>query len=159
LLEAALSLDPGRSAVRNRLADVLYDRVQWAEQTRDGELERELRARLPAYDVDGTRRRRLDAPAHITLRIEPATTVATVQRYGPGSPGFQASVRRPVAASVDLPPGSSLFSFEAGGHAPVRLPALVRPDEPLALSVSLPKADAVPDGFAYVPAGRFLFGC
>jgi len=159
LLEAALSLDPNRSTVRNRLADVLYERVLWADRTGRRDLEGELRARLPSYDLDGERRRRLEAPAHVTLKLTPSPTMATVQRYEMGSRHLTLSAPMTVSGEVELPPGSYLFSFRAVGHHPVNLPVMVKPNEPLALVVSLPKANAVPDGFVYVPAGRFLFGC
>jgi formylglycine-generating enzyme required for sulfatase activity len=60
---------------------------------------------------------------------------------------------------LTLEPGSYRLTFEqtatrAGIHYPVVLAA----DEQLSDSVVVPLRSAVPDGFAYVPEGRFLFG-
>jgi formylglycine-generating enzyme required for sulfatase activity len=57
-----------------------------------------------------------------------------------------------------LPPGSYLAVITAPGYVTARLPFLVRRGQRLDLRVPLPRREAVPEGFVYVPAGRFLFG-
>jgi formylglycine-generating enzyme required for sulfatase activity len=158
LWEAAFALDPGRRSLRERLADTLADRALWAEHTHHGELATELLARLPSYDLDGQRERRLNAPAHVSLELSPPSTLATLQRYETNMGHFVLGPPQPIANTLELEPGSYLFSFRAPGRTPVVLPLLARRDEQLRLPIALPPLDAVPDGFVYVPAGRFLFG-
>jgi eukaryotic-like serine/threonine-protein kinase len=51
-----------------------------------------------------------------------------------------------------------VLTASASGHATLRYPFLVGRDEKLTLSIELPPAGAVPEGYVYVPPGRFLFG-
>ncbi|MGZ3441968.1 MAG: formylglycine-generating enzyme family protein, partial [Polyangia bacterium] len=62
----------------------------------------------------------------------------------------------PLAAS--LPPGSYVVTLAAPGRATVRWPFVLARGESLSPALTLPPARAVPDGFVYVPPGRFLFG-
>jgi formylglycine-generating enzyme required for sulfatase activity len=48
--------------------------------------------------------------------------------------------------------------LSAHGSSTVRYPVALGRSEQLALTVDLPPAGSVPDGFAYVPPGRFWFG-
>jgi formylglycine-generating enzyme required for sulfatase activity len=58
----------------------------------------------------------------------------------------------------ELEPGSYLITTEAAGRYPTRYPFLVRRGEESTLRVVLPRAEDVPDGMIYVPAGRTLYG-
>ena len=51
-----------------------------------------------------------------------------------------------------------MLTFALAGRTPVRYPILLRRAEELRLDLALPTREAVPDGFVYVPPGRFLFG-
>ena len=62
----------------------------------------------------------------------------------------------PTPLAVEVAPGSYVLTVAAPGRAPVRWPFVMGRGETLSPSLALPAA--VPDGFVYVPAGRFLFG-
>jgi formylglycine-generating enzyme required for sulfatase activity len=59
---------------------------------------------------------------------------------------------------LELEAGSYLLVFRAKGRAPVAAPVRLGRGERFSLAVALPAAQAVPEGFVYVPPGRFLFG-
>jgi formylglycine-generating enzyme required for sulfatase activity len=46
----------------------------------------------------------------------------------------------------------------APGRATVRMPFVIRAGEQQRIAFALPAAAAIPDGFVYIPAGRFLYG-
>jgi len=54
--------------------------------------------------------------------------------------------------------GSYRLRFELPGRVPVGYPVTLGRGESLAVTVALPPTDSVPDGFIYVPAGRFVYG-
>jgi formylglycine-generating enzyme required for sulfatase activity/predicted Ser/Thr protein kinase len=157
-LEGALTFAGGRASVRNRLADVIYARILSAEAGHREGLVAELRARLASYDADGTRRARLEAPARIELAVTPADATVQLERLVDHDGHIEAEAARPVGTHFAVAPGSYLLSLSATGRAPVRLPFVARRDEALRLVVDAPPARAVPEGFVYVPAGRFWFG-
>lgn len=146
-LEGALALDPTRTGLRARLADLLFERLQRAYRDRADDLADELAGRLAAYD-DGHRRAQLDQPARIELDVSAGTAVWREHAGG----------RERVGSTFDVAPGHHVLAFEAAGRASVRLPVLVGHGETLPLSVALPPASAVPPAMVHVPAGRFLFG-
>jgi formylglycine-generating enzyme required for sulfatase activity len=51
-----------------------------------------------------------------------------------------------------------MLTLSMPGRAPARYPILLARAERVALTISLPEADRVLEGFVYVPPGRFLFG-
>ncbi|MCK8497976.1 protein kinase domain-containing protein [Myxococcus fulvus] len=59
---------------------------------------------------------------------------------------------------LSLPAGSHLLLIEAPGRVPVRVPVLLRPGESFAQELTLPQPPQVPEGFVYIPPGRFLQG-
>jgi len=162
-LETALSLDPDRADLRRSLAEVLYERAAIAEREREPALAEDLLARASLYDGDGAQRARWRAPARLDLQTTPpgvAVTVATYVEDGDGR--LQLGPARALGVTplraAELPAGSHLLRLETAGHAPVRYPLLVRHGEALDLKLPLPPAAAVPSGFVFVPAGRFLYG-
>jgi formylglycine-generating enzyme required for sulfatase activity len=60
--------------------------------------------------------------------------------------------------STSLAPGSYRIVMEGPGLAKVLAPFEIRRGEKRDISLVAPRASAVPAGFAYVPAGEFLFG-
>jgi formylglycine-generating enzyme required for sulfatase activity len=145
--ESALALDPARASLRERHADLLFERLLRAQGDRSADLADELAGRLAAYD-NGRRRAALDKPAHVTVDV-PAGTQVWRERAGG---------RDPVARTFETPPGDFVLAFEAPGMAPARLPLHVTQGETRELALELPPAAAVPANMIYVPAGRFLFG-
>ncbi|MFY1827727.1 protein kinase domain-containing protein [Myxococcus fulvus] len=59
---------------------------------------------------------------------------------------------------LSLPAGSHLLLVEAPGRVPVRVPILLRPGESFSQEFTLPERTQVPEGFVYIPPGRFLQG-
>nr|BDT31338.1 SUMF1/EgtB/PvdO family nonheme iron enzyme [Myxococcus sp. MH1] len=59
---------------------------------------------------------------------------------------------------LSLPAGSHLLLIEAPGRVPVRVPVLLRPGESFSQELTLPEPPQVPEGFVYIPPGRFLQG-
>jgi formylglycine-generating enzyme required for sulfatase activity len=78
--------------------------------------------------------------------------------------GDGAATWRPVPdaegsrAARPLPAGSYRLRIAHAGRWPVLFPFVLVRGEHLAVSVTLPATGAVPEGFVYVPAGRFLTG-
>jgi formylglycine-generating enzyme required for sulfatase activity len=155
-LEAAFALDPTRADVRRRLADATFERLRLA--LRDHRLDaRELTNRLAAWD-DGSRKKRLSEPARVTVQSTPPARMS-LSDFVEHDGHLAIENARPVGAAPQqllIPPGSHLLELAAEGHAPVRLPIFVQPGEKLTVPVTLPKK--VPDGFVYIPQGRFVFG-
>jgi len=152
-LESALLLDSTRADLRDRFADLTFERLLRAERDRHHELADELTARMVAYD-DGRHRAALGAEVQVELEVVPAGT--TVWSEPPGSPR-QLVGQAPLPA-LTLPPGSAVLSFEAPGRVAARLPVVLPRGQTLRLRVALPAAESAPPGMIYVPPGRFLFG-
>jgi serine/threonine protein kinase/formylglycine-generating enzyme required for sulfatase activity len=158
-LETAWGLDPGSARVREPLADLLAERVTQASRQRQPEQRAQLLARLAAHDSAGERRRRLEAPARVSVASTPPG--ARVRLLGPKPEDAEAAGRElgvTPLRDVELAAGSHLLVLEAPGRFPVRAPVLLEPGEDLSLDLALPETSAVPEGFVYVPPGRFLQG-
>ena len=160
-LETAFSLDGSRGDVRSLFGDVLLERAYVAEDA-GRLLERdELVQRLALFDDGGARRKRWSAPATLTIGSSPPATVE-VQRYLSDARGRrrleQVRSLEGRGELSDLEPGSYLVTFRAKGRAQVNAPVLLARGERHSLEVELPAAESVPEGFVYVPPGRFLFG-
>ena len=158
-IDDALELQPS-PGLRELQCDVLYERALIAERELHAERVADLVDRLATCDAGGERRRRWAAPAQLTIETTPAATIE-VERYERGGRKLLA---RPHARgggssfAVSAPPGSYVLIASAPGHATVRLPLLVHRGEVRTERLALPPARDVPDGFVYVPAGRFLYG-
>jgi eukaryotic-like serine/threonine-protein kinase len=152
-LEGALLLDPTRAGLRDRFADLTFERLLRAERDRHRDLSDELAARLVAYD-DGRHQAALGAAARLELEVVPAGT--TVWSEHPASP--RRLVGQAPLPALTLPAGSVVLSFEAPGHVTAHLPVLLPRGQTLGLRVALPAAGPALPGMIYVPPGRFLFG-
>ena len=159
-LEMALALDGERGDVRRRLADVLLARAQLADRThRPVDRDEQIR-RMLTYDDDGARRARWSEPAHLSVRTSPAGAEVHLQRYLEERGRLRPSAARLIGTTpidqLALPPGSYLFILRAPGRPDVRAPLLLGRGESVPLEVTLPAR--VPDGYVFVPPGRFLYG-
>jgi formylglycine-generating enzyme required for sulfatase activity len=161
-LQAAFMIDGARSDVRGQLADVLYQRALLAERDHRAEQRDEMIGQMRIYDPDKSRISRWEAPGQLSLATRPAATQVELFRYEPRARGKLEAVKvrdlgaTPVAAT--LAPGSYLLILSAPGRFTTRYPVLIGRDEQLKVEFDLPLASEVPDGFVYVPPGRFLFG-
>jgi eukaryotic-like serine/threonine-protein kinase len=151
--ETALRLDAGRADVRARFADVLAERARLAELTYQHEQRDEILARLALNDEDGSRRARWNALGEIDLEA-PAGVPVQLYRYRDDH-GLRTLVPQPAVTPphLSLAPGSYLI---VAGE--VRLPLLVQRGEHRRVVLALPPPGSVPDGFVYIPPGRFVYG-
>jgi serine/threonine protein kinase/formylglycine-generating enzyme required for sulfatase activity len=179
-LETTLIVDAARTDVQGLLGDVLYERATLADQAHRATQRDELLQRLGLYDHSGERRHRWDAPAHLAVESVPPGARISVFRFTPSATsGFHGAPSGLAPGAPDLPgqtllklrdlgpapipdltlePGSYLLTLALPDHAPVRYPILLARGEALRLSIPVPLLTRVPEGFVYVPHGRFLFG-
>lgn len=156
-VERAIGHRPDRDDLRERFAELLYARATLAELREEPALASELLDRLALYDDGGALRERWNAPATVELVGLPAQTSATLERYGSEDHRFvPVAVDQAVTEAVTLPPGSYRLSVPHEGTT-VRYPFVVTRGERLRLDVRA-APPPLPDGFVYVPAGRFVYG-
>jgi formylglycine-generating enzyme required for sulfatase activity len=160
-LELALNLDPRRTRARALMGDLLEARAELAElmgRTRERE---QLVDRLRLYDQAGHARRR--AKVNISIQAQPGAAV-TIERYVTRADGTLGTETASDSTQItpfplSLAPGSYMLNLHADAdHAEVRYPLVVHPDMHAPDVIRRPPLAAVPDGFVYVPPGRFLSG-
>ncbi len=162
-LEMALSLDGQRHDVRERLLDALWKRALMAEQAgRDQLTVQDQLERIKLYDQSGEYMARWDAPAQLQVTSDPPGASTTLERYISEGSRIRIAEMEVLGttplASHTLDRGSYLVRFELPGKVMVRYPVALERGESLNITVTLPPAEAIPSGFIYVPAGRFLYG-
>ncbi len=160
-LEIALQLDPSDAGTRLRLADLLLARALDAEREGRHADEQALLRRLARVDDDGSRRLRWGQPATLRLAVEPVGAQVRIHAVTQAADGRRPlGPGRPLAARASevLGPGSYLVVAEAPGRARVRYPLMLERGEDREVAFSLPAATDVPEGWIYVPPGRFLLG-
>lgn len=159
-LELALSLDPRRDSTRALMSDLLDDRARLAElmgRTRERE---QLLERLSLYDEDAYAR--WHEAVRVSVDAWPATAV-TIERYAPAPDGSLTRAgpdsTHATPFELALRPGSYVLHLQADDdHAEVRYPLVVHPDMAALPRITRPVQATVPEGFVYVPPGRFLSG-
>ncbi|HWM85393.1 MAG TPA: serine/threonine-protein kinase, partial [Kofleriaceae bacterium] len=158
-LEAALQTDGNRADARARMARVMFQHALLAEEERDQTSTAELLERLSTYD-DGSLLARWQLPA--TLEIDaPGADRIDVQSFV--ERGGRLKLAAPIASNrrsldVALPAGSYMVTLRGGDGLMVASPVLLARGERLTMKMPLPRASQIPDGFVYVPPGRFLTG-
>ena len=163
VLEGAALLDGLAHEVHRMLGEVLYERALVAELSGNLALRDELMQRMEMYDRDGVHARRWRAPGRLGVASVPAGARVTIARYHQTGAGERILVEprelgaTPIAP-IELPPGSYLLALSAPGRADVRYPLVLARGERLDIEVPLLTPADIPDGFVYVPPGRFLFG-
>jgi formylglycine-generating enzyme required for sulfatase activity len=162
-LESALTIDASRSDVRDLLGDALLDRALAAE--RDGRTAQrdDLLQRMALHDVSGERRRRWGAPAELVLESSPPGARVTIEPFVEDERqrrvlgGARGLGRAPIT-EPGIEPGSHLLTLSAENRVIVRYPVVLGRGERVRLVIVMPPIAEIPEGFAYVPPGRFLFG-
>ncbi|HEU4537361.1 MAG TPA: SUMF1/EgtB/PvdO family nonheme iron enzyme, partial [Polyangiaceae bacterium] len=157
----AFAQDNKRADVGALLGHTLYDRAVAAEAEGRSAQEAELTERFALYDPTGELARRWTTPASLTITTTPPGARVVVERTAWRAKAPPPPPRELGAAplrALELERGSYVLTLRAPGRATVRYPALVGRGEKLDLTIALPPADAVPEGYVYVPPGRFLFG-
>ena len=161
-LETAHNLDVAREDVRSALADTLFEQAELAERDHDPTLVDLLLLRVGVYDLDGVRMARWNAPARIDFTSEPAGARVLTARYERDAEGRihlgEAQELGVTPIARELPPGSYLWTIQAEGRAELRYPVLLRRGEQFAATIDLPRHSEVPEGYVYIPPGRFLAG-
>jgi formylglycine-generating enzyme required for sulfatase activity len=159
-LERALLLDGNRLDVRRRFAQVIYHAARAAD--RDHRLPRrdELLRRLRVQNVGGDVEMLWEAPAHLAIAATPGDSRISIQRYEDAGGRLRLSAVLATGAGtlrdVSVAPGSYLITLNPAARAVVRYPVLLERGEHREVAIALPAA--VPEGFVYVAAGRFLIG-
>jgi eukaryotic-like serine/threonine-protein kinase len=148
-LESAYFLDLDNADVRHALAVTIAERQALAEAQSNYDAAQALARTLKLYDPASANR---PVAATLVVDVQPPGDV-NVERYN--DRGLeriavpQAARRSPF--TTELPPGSYRLRF---GN--VSYPVLLAPREKLRVAFALPAR--VPEGFVYIPAGRFLYG-
>ncbi|HET6149219.1 MAG TPA: bifunctional serine/threonine-protein kinase/formylglycine-generating enzyme family protein [Polyangia bacterium] len=161
--ETALVLDPDRADARAKVSELLYENLLLAEELRREDRQRALEARLDRHGEGRAYRASRDTRGMVVLRTNPASALATLERYQDEPTGRR--VLRPVGQTgavvgqpAALAPGSYRLAVRAPGYADTFYPFELHRGEHLELELGLLPASAVPEGFAYVPPGDFWFG-
>ncbi|ACY18657.1 bifunctional serine/threonine-protein kinase/formylglycine-generating enzyme family protein [Haliangium ochraceum] len=167
-LERAFALDPERALSRQLMARLLSERARAAERAhRYGEAREQLE-RMAVYD-DGTLAAAWNRDATLSLALEPADATCTITRQrerasdawlvrAPAAPPAFISEECPRRHPRSLPAGSYAISLHAPGRLPLHHLVALGRGEQLQVELRLPRSDEVPEGFVYVPAGRFWYG-
>jgi formylglycine-generating enzyme required for sulfatase activity len=158
--EAGLSFDAGRVGLRAGLSEALLERLELAEWFHHQERREDLARRLALYDGKPATSPRLSVVA------TPAGAEVEIARYQQdeqsghrvrGAPWLLG--RTPIAeAEVIAGPGSYVLTLRAEGREEVRYPILLGHGELSRVVLDMPRAGTIPQGYVYVPPGRFLFG-
>lgn len=159
--EAAFLIDSRRHDMRQLVGTILFEQAVAAERDHAWAQRDDLIQRLALYDSDGAFRRRWEAPA--TLDVESDPPAAKVDLV-PIDAAYQLHSERSSSLGLTpirhakLTPGVYLLTFSAVGRSEVRYPVLLERGESLKLRAYLPWPSEIPEGFVYLPAGRFMFG-
>jgi eukaryotic-like serine/threonine-protein kinase len=160
VLEAALTLEARGQEVRDRLSEVLYLRILLAERDRRAAIRPLLLNRLAQVDSMGEYRRRLEEPARLSVESVPAGAAVTFEKAVEERGHLRWSPPQPLGTTpldqVPLAPGSYRLTFQRPDRPPVHYPVLLERGERFQARVPLPAS--VPQGYVYVPPGRFLYG-
>jgi serine/threonine protein kinase/formylglycine-generating enzyme required for sulfatase activity len=159
-LETALELDTSTASIRARYIETLTERAAEAEQDYRTTLRDELLRRIQSYSP-GNQASAASSAAHLLLRTSPAGAAVTLQRVQKEKSRYTLSAPQilgvtPLETQLSL--GSYLLTLSAANYETVRYPVVLGKGERLPLSIELPPERDIPDGFTYIPAGRFLFG-
>ncbi len=159
--EVALGLDDDQPVARKHLTEAFLERALAAEASGRGDLASEMAERLPEGSPSLAR---WNAPGHLTLQTTPPTSVAIAEYVRDSATerdqlqSSRALGETPLTA-LELPQGSYLLTLRTPDDQEIAYPLLVHRGESLALDLALPAASRIPEGFIYIPEGRFMFGC
>ncbi|WP_437834242.1 nSTAND1 domain-containing NTPase [Sorangium sp. So ce1153] len=160
-LERVLHEVAGHKEASALLADALYERALLAERDRRAAERDELVRRLEVTGDGGTESR-WNRPAHLEVETSPPGADVALERFALQEDHWvavpEASLGTTPVADRPVAPGSVVLVFSAPGRASVRLPLVLERGEPHRVTIDLPLATAVPEGFVFVPPGRFLYG-
>jgi formylglycine-generating enzyme required for sulfatase activity len=163
-LDAAATIDGGTRVADDSAEAAARLLLLHERQWRNEESEMLMR-RIAAHDTTHAIRDRLLATSCVRVATRPSgarVSLSRVSTLPDGTRRPDQEVRIDTALSptekCGLEPGSYLLNLTKDGDAPTRMPFVVGRAVTLMLDVALVSAASVPVGFAYVPAGDFLFG-
>lgn len=163
-LGSALHLDPECGPALATLADHYAQQLEHAARSGRDRDAAALEVHLRRYDVEGRHARLLRGLTRLSLTTVPegATVRAfrVVSRSRTLVEELHGDLGRTPLQGVELPHGSWVLVVAHPGREPVRVPVLLErgADRGQAEAVVLPPAGSIPEGFSYVPAGRFRCG-
>ncbi|MCG8423387.1 MAG: SUMF1/EgtB/PvdO family nonheme iron enzyme [Proteobacteria bacterium] len=147
--------------VRARLAAVFFEQALLAERTFGYQRRDALYEAMLAYD-DGTFKQRWYRPAQLVVTTSPVSAHIEVKRYRRRAhylvlgPALHSGVTPTDALALE--PGSYSVAIRAAGRASFRYPIRLQRGERHEVTLRLPARSVVPEGFVYIPPGRFLYG-
>jgi len=161
-LDAALTLDKQQPSLRRDLARTLLDQALLTEQQFQILETKRILTRLAALGTSSDLASTWNQPGHLELRADAAGARVSIDEVLPkvGEPyGYRSlGAPRAIPTSLDLAPGTYRFRVQAPGRTSiVALISVVRGSRDVA-TLTLPKAETLPDGFVYVPAGDTYYG-
>ncbi len=155
--EIALIEDSTDADARAGLADLYLARLAEADRDGDAAARAYLTERLRRFD-DGSRVAALSRSCEIRIdcrprsaRIRSSALVETERRLVPASWTEHGA---PDDQPIELAPGRYALEIAADGRCTARYALALRPGETVRLDPRLPRREDLPEGFAYVPAGR-----
>jgi serine/threonine protein kinase/formylglycine-generating enzyme required for sulfatase activity len=157
-LDAAFTLERSET-IKSRTADAIVEYLGLDDLASD---QRQAALRqLSTYDDDGARRGRLEAPAHLRITTTPEPLNAQLETYDPSTHRVSGPPRRlgqtPIV--LDLAPGAYRLVLEGTKTlSGFSYPLLLTANETFERSIPVPRRSSVPEGFVFIPEGRFLFG-
>ncbi|WP_164002691.1 bifunctional serine/threonine-protein kinase/formylglycine-generating enzyme family protein [Pyxidicoccus caerfyrddinensis] len=161
-LERVREVAPEDAAAREQLAALTVERLRFVLATHRPSEAAPLRALLAEVDPEGHHRARQEAPARVDITSTPTGARVRVVRYvdvgGRKEARDEGELGRTPLKDAKLAPGSVVLVLEAEGHAPVRLPLLLEAESAEQVTLTLPLTKTVPEGFVYIPPGKFLSG-
>lgn len=163
LLDAALLRDPRQARVRQRFAESLYEQAVLFDRDHQPALRDETLARLSGYAEYADYAERWTEPGRLSITSSPNGALVQLERYDSEDSGrmriqsIGAAGQTPIS-DRPLSPGSYRLRLTQSGHAAVLAPLQIQRGEILHLDLAMPLLSEIPDDFAYVPPGRFLFG-
>ncbi|NPD24732.1 MULTISPECIES: bifunctional serine/threonine-protein kinase/formylglycine-generating enzyme family protein [Corallococcus] len=149
-------------ALDQRVAEVLLQRILFAERDRESGVQTTLTQRLNELDPSARTSQKLTAPVRMELDSDPPGAVIHVESFEPqpgGPPRWsepRAFDKTPMTSGLTLEPGSHRLTFTLLDRPPVHYPVMLTRGETFQAKVPIP--EHVPEGYVYVPPGRFLYG-
>jgi serine/threonine-protein kinase len=159
-LVSAAQDDPGHPAIRRRLVDLLLRRGDALERGHDRSGAADLRALARQHD-DAHVEAVLGAPGRVEVRtwpVEVGVRAVRQEARGPLLVDGRALELGRGPGPFALPAGSWRLELTPAARPPVVVPLRVEPGRAQALEVWIPPAEAIPNGFVYVPGGRWTVG-
>ena len=161
--DAAYVLDRSRGDIQARLADLRLEHLLFAEDFRLVHRLEVLTERLANADVDGSKRKVLLTPGTLVLHTSPSASRILLERFE-RDPSTNRRVPRLVPGRIStdyttsLPAGSYRLLLDGPGLAHVAYTFEIQRGERQTVTLPLPAATEVPEGFVYIPSGDFWFG-